>query len=216
MHMDHHHHHHHHTATGPTCSSVRLFTSHQLLPPQVQLPAINLPQRASATTLPPMAAMDSSPYRHLSPVSWGPSSSSTIHRTSNSRDDISQREMRQMKREPTHQIHSVPPLKEREDTMPATSDLVKKLYKYLFSAFFTIARSIISLQNGNCFVVKDMNEFTKFGEHSLIFGHPDFHADRRDTLENIKRKVPAARKSIPSSSHGGLSAVAEAQAPAAL
>lgn len=139
MHMDH-----HHTATGPPYSSVRLFASHQLPPPQVQLPAINLPQRASATTLPPMAAMDSSPYRHPSPVSWG---SSSIHRTSNSRDDISQREMRQMKREPTHQIHSVPPLKEQEDTMPATSDFVKKLYKYFFFAFFTIPSFINTSQN---------------------------------------------------------------------
>ncbi|KAI0344926.1 hypothetical protein BDW22DRAFT_1325847 [Trametopsis cervina] len=41
-----------------------------------------------------------------------------------------------------------------------------------------------------------------FGEHSWTFRHPDFHADRRDALENIKRKVPAARKST-SSSHGG-------------
>jgi osomolarity two-component system response regulator SKN7 len=31
---------------------------------------------------------------------------------------------------------------------------------------------------------------------SWTFRHPDFHADRRDALENIKRKVPAARKSI--------------------
>ncbi|RPD56428.1 hypothetical protein L227DRAFT_508493 [Lentinus tigrinus ALCF2SS1-6] len=35
----------------------------------------------------------------------------------------------------------------------------------------------------------------QFGEHSWTFRHPDFHADRRDALENIKRKVPAARKS---------------------
>ncbi|KAJ3913213.1 hypothetical protein F5877DRAFT_52774 [Lentinula edodes] len=34
-----------------------------------------------------------------------------------------------------------------------------------------------------------------FGEHSWTFRHPDFHADRRDALENIKRKVPASRKS---------------------
>ncbi|KAJ3774326.1 hypothetical protein FB446DRAFT_640081 [Lentinula raphanica] len=33
-----------------------------------------------------------------------------------------------------------------------------------------------------------------FGEHSWTFRHPDFHADRRDALENIKRKVPASRK----------------------
>lgn len=38
----------------------------------------------------------------------------------------------------------------------------------------------------------------QFGEHSWTFRHPEFHADRRDALENIKRKVPAARKSLPS------------------
>lgn len=142
-----------------------------------------------------------------------------------------------MKREPTHQIHSVPPLKEQEDTMPATSDFVKKLYKMLEDHTFS---HVVSWgPQGDCFVVKDMNEFTKsilprmfkhsnfasfvrqlnkydfhkvktsddaqFGEHSWTFRHPDFHADRRDALENIKRKVPAARKSVPSSSNGGLS-----------
>ncbi|KAF9646083.1 hypothetical protein BDM02DRAFT_3100448 [Thelephora ganbajun] len=34
----------------------------------------------------------------------------------------------------------------------------------------------------------------QFGEHSWTFRHPDFHAERRDALENIKRKVPSARK----------------------
>jgi osomolarity two-component system, response regulator SKN7 len=34
---------------------------------------------------------------------------------------------------------------------------------------------------------------------SWTFRHPDFHAERRDALENIKRKVPAQRKSLPSS-----------------
>jgi osomolarity two-component system response regulator SKN7 len=32
---------------------------------------------------------------------------------------------------------------------------------------------------------------------SWTFKHPDFHADRRDALENIKRKVPTQRKSLP-------------------
>ncbi|KAG1849266.1 HSF-type DNA-binding-domain-containing protein [Suillus subalutaceus] len=118
--------------------------------------------------------------------------------------------------------------------MPATSDFVKKLYKMLEDHTFS---HVVSWgPQGDCFVVKDMNEFTKsilprmfkhsnfasfvrqlnkydfhkvktsddaqFGEHSWTFRHPDFHADRRDALENIKRKVPAARKSLPSSSNG--------------
>ncbi|KXN87180.1 Transcription factor prr1 [Leucoagaricus sp. SymC.cos] len=113
-----------------------------------------------------------------------------------------------------------------DDPMPSTSDFVKKLYKMLEDPSF---QSVVSWgPQGDCFVVKDMNEFTKsilprmfkhsnfasfvrqlnkydfhkvkntddsqFGEHSWTFRHPDFHADRRDALENIKRKVPAQRK----------------------
>ncbi|KAI0027777.1 HSF-type DNA-binding-domain-containing protein, partial [Vararia minispora EC-137] len=115
----------------------------------------------------------------------------------------------------------------QEEGMPPTSDFVKKLYKMLEDQS---CQNIVSWgPHGDCFVVKDMNEFTKsilprmfkhsnfasfvrqlnkydfhkvkntddnaFGEHSWTFRHPDFHADRRDALENIKRKVPAARKS---------------------
>ncbi|KAF9053358.1 HSF-type DNA-binding-domain-containing protein [Panaeolus papilionaceus] len=114
-----------------------------------------------------------------------------------------------------------------EDPMPSTSDFVKKLYKMLEDPSF---QNVVCWgPAGDCFVVKDMNEFTKsilprmfkhsnfasfvrqlnkydfhkvkntddnqFGEHSWTFRHPDFHAHRRDALENIKRKVPAARKS---------------------
>ncbi|KAG6911421.1 hypothetical protein DXG01_016518 [Tephrocybe rancida] len=121
-----------------------------------------------------------------------------------------------------------------DDTMPSASDFVKKLYKY--AAFYCAMLEDKSFQHvvswgpqGDCFVVKDMNEFTKsilprlfkhsnfasfvrqlnkydfhkvkntddamqFGEQSWTFRHPDFHADRREALENIKRKVPAQRK----------------------
>src|ERR1700759_2497727 len=33
---------------------------------------------------------------------------------------------------------------------------------------------------------------------SWTFRHPDFHANRKDALENIKRKVPSSRKTHPS------------------
>ncbi|KAL0571130.1 kinase-regulated stress-responsive transcription factor skn7 [Marasmius crinis-equi] len=133
-----------------------------------------------------------------------------------------------------------------EDSMPSTSDFVKKLYKMLEDKSF---QHVVSWgPAGDCFVVKDMNEFTKsilprlfkhsnfasfvrqlnkydfhkvpqsililqekqrtdermqvkntddntYGEHAWTFRHPDFHADRRDALENIKRKVPTSRKS---------------------
>ena len=44
---------------------------------------------------------------------------------------------------------------------------------------------------------------TNHPSQSWTFRHPDFHADRRDALENIKRKVPAARKSTGGPGSGG-------------
>ncbi|KAF8637271.1 hypothetical protein AX17_002937 [Amanita inopinata Kibby_2008] len=134
----------------------------------------------------------------------------------------------QVKREhiPMQQPSANSAVPSSDDPMPSTSDFVKKLYKMLEDQSF---QHVVSWgPQGDCFVVKDMNEFTKsilprmfkhsnfasfvrqlnkydfhkvkntddnqFGEHSWTFRHPDFHADRRDALENIKRKVPAARK----------------------
>jgi len=128
--------------------------------------------------------------------------------------------------------------------MPSTSDFVKKLYKMLEDPAF---QSVVSWgPQGDCFVVKDMNEFTKsilprmfkhsnfasfvrqlnkydfhkvkntdesqFGEHSWTFRHPDFHADRRDALENIKRKVPAQRKAAQAAAQAQVQAQATAAA----
>ncbi|KDR69209.1 hypothetical protein GALMADRAFT_924624 [Galerina marginata CBS 339.88] len=139
-----------------------------------------------------------------------------------------------------------PPPRTAEDPMPSTSDFVKKLYKMLEDPAF---QSVVCWGPlGDCFVVKDMNEFTKsilprmfkhsnfasfvrqlnkydfhkvkntddnqFGEHSWTFRHPDFHADRRDALENIKRKVPAQRKpqTIGSSTSGAVAGSGNASA----
>ncbi|KZS89929.1 hypothetical protein SISNIDRAFT_416127 [Sistotremastrum niveocremeum HHB9708] len=113
------------------------------------------------------------------------------------------------------------------EAMPPTSDFVKKLYKMLEDPSFS---HVVSWgPSGDCFIVKDMNDFTKSilprmfkhsnfasfvrqlnkydfhkvknpegttgGDHAWTFRHPDFQADRRDALENIKRKVPSQRKS---------------------
>ncbi|KAJ7771511.1 HSF-type DNA-binding-domain-containing protein [Mycena metata] len=134
-----------------------------------------------------------------------------------------------------------------EDNMSSTSDFVKKLYKMLEDQSF---QNVVSWgPQGDCFVVKDMNEFTKsilprmfkhsnfasfvrqlnkydfhkvkntddnqFGEHSWTFRHPDFHADRRDALENIKRKVPAQRKSTAGGTPLPITPVSSSYAPAA-
>lgn len=93
-----------------------------------------------------------------------------------------------MDRDPPHEhsssaSHDASPTKhEGEDGMPSTSDFVKKLYKYVL-IFITIVVMINVLNHfwllsrmledqsfadvvswgpqGDCFVVKDMNEFTK-------------------------------------------------------
>ncbi|KAG8686768.1 kinase-regulated stress-responsive transcription factor skn7, partial [Ceratobasidium sp. 395] len=121
--------------------------------------------------------------------------------------------------------------KDVDDNMPPTSDFVKKLFKMLEDPQF--GHVVTWGPQGDCFVVKDVTEFTKsilprmfkhsnfasfvrqlnkydfhklknaeaeaggmgYGDQSWTFKHPDFRADDRDALENIKRKVPAARKS---------------------
>ncbi|QRW16098.1 HSF-type DNA-binding domain protein [Rhizoctonia solani] len=129
-------------------------------------------------------------------------------------------------------VPSVPDVpKDVDDNMPPTSDFVKKLYKMLEDPQF--AHVVTWGPQGDCFVVKDVTEFTKsilprmfkhsnfasfvrqlnkydfhklknaeaeaggmgYGDQSWTFKHPDFRADDREALENIKRKVPAARKS---------------------
>ncbi|KDR77879.1 hypothetical protein GALMADRAFT_118766 [Galerina marginata CBS 339.88] len=124
-----------------------------------------------------------------------------------------------------------PPPKSAEDSMASTSDFVRKLYKILEDPSF---ESIVSWgPAGDCFIVKDMNEFTtailprmfkhsnfasfvrqlnKYDFHkvknadedqfSWTFRHPDFHAHRRDGLENIKRKAPShtTRRAVSSDS----------------
>lgn len=161
----------------------------------------------------------------LSPTHTSPPTSALAwpsHRTSSTRDDFA----RVKHESPMNDRANGNSSRSSDDPMPSTSDFVKKLYKMLEDPTF---QSVVSWgPQGDCFVVKDMNEFTKsilprmfkhsnfasfvrqlnkydfhkvkntddnqFGEHSWTFRHPDFHADRRDALENIKRKVPAQRK----------------------
>ncbi|KZT02387.1 uncharacterized protein LAESUDRAFT_415034 [Laetiporus sulphureus 93-53] len=229
----------------------QLFQSPQLPPPS----SLHLSSFARNNTLPPISHLPSN-ARYPPPTYPHPSlsntaaqlpppplaSSSTLpwpSRTSSSRDELSpplrplsdSRPAKRMEREDRQpapapqQEHAVK--HEGEDGMPSTSDFVKKLYKMLEDTSWS---HVVSWgPQGDCFVVKDMNEFTKsilprmfkhsnfasfvrqlnkydfhkvknsddnqFGEHSWTFRHPDFHVDRRDALENIKRKVPAARKS---------------------
>ncbi|KIO34592.1 hypothetical protein M407DRAFT_88338 [Tulasnella calospora MUT 4182] len=124
--------------------------------------------------------------------------------------------------EPPPSIAAVP--RETEDAGPPASDFVKKLAKMLDDPNYS---QVVSWgPKGDCFVVKDMTEFTKsilprmfkhsnfasfvrqlnkydfhkiknsdeFGDQCWTFQHPDFQRSNRDALENIKRKVPAQRK----------------------
>ncbi|KAF7796979.1 hypothetical protein EIP86_008168 [Pleurotus ostreatoroseus] len=209
--------------TLPPLNNIQSPNAARYPPPTYSHPSLS----TTAASLPP-------PLSSSSTLPW-PSSS----RTSSSRDEqqltpplrsVDSREKLQRedsRDQPSQQEQQSTPVKhEGEDGMPSTSDFVKKLYKMLEDTSFA---DVVSWgPQGDCFVVKDMNEFTKsilprmfkhsnfasfvrqlnkydfhkvkntddnqFGEHSWTFRHPDFHADRRDALENIKRKVPAARK----------------------
>ncbi|KAJ6500673.1 HSF-type DNA-binding-domain-containing protein [Mycena sanguinolenta] len=163
----------------------------------------------------PLLSIAASRAQYSPTQQWGPSTSQ-LPSLGVKREGASPEQMADRKESSSH-----------EDSMSSTSDFVKKLYKMLEDQSF---QNVVSWgPQGDCFVVKDMNEFTKsilprmfkhsnfasfvrqlnkydfhkvkntddtqFGEHSWTFRHPDFHADRRDALENIKRKVPAQRKS---------------------
>ncbi|EPQ57751.1 hypothetical protein GLOTRDRAFT_119791 [Gloeophyllum trabeum ATCC 11539] len=229
----------------------------QLFQPPVQLPPpsqLHLPMPFSRSntlppnTLPPIPTIPANPrFSTSSGYQLSPSASATLpplpsasswssHRMSSSRDEVyapSHHHSEQRQDSVKREARDHPPQPQHdhkettEDGMPTTSDFVKKLYKMLEDASFS---NIVSWgPAGDCFVVKDMNEFTKsvlprlfkhsnfasfvrqlnkydfhkvkntddnqFGEQSWTFRHPDFHASRPESLENIKRKVPAQRKS---------------------
>ncbi|KAG7094842.1 hypothetical protein E1B28_005651 [Marasmius oreades] len=195
----------------------------------------------------PSHARNSSTSSH-----WPSDNGAYYHQQNSHHNQVPIQPRPQIKREPQPILPLLPDHKsnlnkqEMEDSMPATSDFVKKLYKMLEDKSFQ--HVVCWGPAGDCFVVKDMNEFTKsilpklfkhsnfasfvrqlnkydfhkvkntddnsFGEHAWTFRHPDFHADRREALENIKRKVPTSRKSTGTSSVATTRPLADGQSRA--
>ncbi|TDL24878.1 hypothetical protein BD410DRAFT_785604 [Rickenella mellea] len=83
-----------------------------------------------------------------------------------------------------------------KDMNEFTKSILPKMFKH--SNFASFVRQ---LNKYDFHKVKNSDD-NQFGEHSWTFKHPDFQADRRDALENIKRKVPAQRKPAAASSRG--------------
>ncbi|PVF93590.1 hypothetical protein CPB86DRAFT_715044 [Serendipita vermifera] len=102
-----------------------------------------------------------------------------------------------------------------DESMPAASDFVRKLFRMLEDPAYS---SIVCWgSQRDCFIVKDMTEFTKvilprlfkhsnfasfvkntdenaYGEHCWTFRHPKFRADQLEGLEDIKRKSAPTRR----------------------
>ncbi|EJD02158.1 uncharacterized protein FOMMEDRAFT_109355 [Fomitiporia mediterranea MF3/22] len=76
-----------------------------------------------------------------------------------------------------------------KDMNEFTKSILPRMFKH--SNFASFVRQ---LNKYDFHKVKNSDD-NQFGEHSWTFKHPDFQIDRRDALENIKRKVPAQRKS---------------------
>lgn len=75
-----------------------------------------------------------------------------------------------------------------KDMNEFTKSILPRMFKH--SNFASFVRQ---LNKYDFHKVKNSDD-NQFGEHSWTFKHPDFQIDRRDALENIKRKVPAQRK----------------------
>ncbi|KLO14874.1 hypothetical protein SCHPADRAFT_871912 [Schizopora paradoxa] len=80
-----------------------------------------------------------------------------------------------------------------KDMNEFTKSILPRMFKH--SNFASFVRQ---LNKYDFHKVKNSDD-TQYGEHSWTFRHPDFQADRREALENIKRKVPAQRKPAPAS-----------------
>lgn len=75
-----------------------------------------------------------------------------------------------------------------KDMNEFTKTILPKMFKH--SNFASFVRQ---LNKYDFHKVKNA-ESTPGGDQAWTFKHPDFHAKRRDALENIKRKVPSQRK----------------------
>ncbi|TDL25389.1 hypothetical protein BD410DRAFT_837571 [Rickenella mellea] len=74
-----------------------------------------------------------------------------------------------------------------KDVTAFTRSILPKLFRH--SNFASFVRQ---LNKYDFHKVKNPDD--PFGQHTWTFRHPDFHADRRSALENIKRKAPGVRR----------------------